>query len=186
MVIWFCHNLNSFPIYSNGRKTTWNAWKDPLEINIIVKIFTEYLLGALFEIEYCRDPPVGPKSLTLFVSTLQIKGVFSFISPCLGNICPLSFCITMLLISDCLVVNLFFYLYFKPVKIAIFIIQYFPRFLVNLILLSKLACQFFWYVCPPASEASREVANICVHLIKDKFGYLQMFWIRQAISLILL
>ena len=35
-----------------------------------------------------------------FQATFSGKGVFSPISPCLGNICPLSFCIAMLLISD--------------------------------------------------------------------------------------
>ena len=34
-----------------------------------------------------------------------VKGVFSPISPCLGDICPLSFCITMFLISDYLVLT---------------------------------------------------------------------------------
>ena len=40
----------------------------------------------------------------------------------------------MLLISDYLVVTCSFIMDLKPVKMAIFVIQYFPRFLVNLVL----------------------------------------------------
>ena len=56
-------------------------------------------------VSLCYDPTVGPESLTLFLSTLLVKGVFSPF-PLTVGIFPLSFCITMLLIPDYLICNL--------------------------------------------------------------------------------
>ena len=82
---------------------------------------------------------VNKKHWSKVVFSILMKELFSYLNS-LDNICLLSFYITMLLISFLSHCNLFFYVYLRPVKIALFIIQYFPRFLVSLILLINWFC----------------------------------------------